>query len=144
MSLATLQEFLDRVDAGLIFDLTIDRKLDDENPATAPELATRAAKCQTALDDASATILGFKPLIASSLWPDADLLRSHVARIALHLLTGRRVGGDYKSIHEAHDAVVAFYEKLIARTDTQGDAGVSHDAPPFAFTDDTLKGFTGS
>lgn len=140
MSLATLQQFYDRVEAQLVYDLTLDRRIDADNPATAPELAQRDAKSQIALDDASAVLLAYKDEIASSLWPSADVQTVHCVRVALHFLTGRRVGNDYKAIHDAYDAVIAFYEKLIERTVTLGEAEVTPDAPPHIVTDVNLKG----
>lgn len=143
MPFATLQEFLARLDSKWIFELTVERHIEGDEP-TVEELAKRDARCTTALEDASAELLGLINQLPAGKRPDAETLRVHCVRVTLHMLTQNRPGGEFAAIRKAYDDTIAFYTRIIDAGNAAGGGtptDASHEAPAPVFTDDTLKGF---
>lgn len=140
MSLATLQQWLDRVEATLLWELTLKDRVSNPDSPTVDELSQRSTVMQTALDDASAIILAYRPRVRSQDWPEADLQVAQCVRLAMRELANRRVGTEYKTIVAAADAVIAFYEGLVKQAEEEGGVSVSYEKPCNVFTSRTLKG----
>lgn len=141
MALATVQEFLDRIDAEYVDQLV--GTVPAENPEDPP--VVNSARVERALEDASDELAGWLPRVPSAHRPSNETLRVHCIKVALHLLTANRPGGEFVAIRKAYDDVISFYRDLIAAHAAAG-GGLpplegSACAPEAVFNERTLKGF---
>lgn len=137
IAFATVVEFLARIDARYVRDLTTASADDAEAP---PD----EARIQAALDDASAELRTYFPSISAARLPDADGMRVHCTKVATYLLTLDRPGKEYEQIRNAYTDTIAFYRELALATAAEGATPPMKGAacaPCPVFTRDNLKGF---
>lgn len=143
MSLATLQEMLDRVAADWLFQLAVEGSV--SSPPSAEHIAARNARCQLALDDASAELVALIDQLPGDKRPSAETKRVHCIKVALHLLADNRPGAEFASIRKGYDDTIAFYTRIIDGLNAAGGNATPLDGtaeiPEPVFTDDTLEGF---
>jgi phage gp36-like protein len=132
MSYGTVEEFLGRLDAAYVTQLT----------TATPEGDVDEARVQRALDDATAELDGYLPRLPIEKRPGAPTLRLHCFKVTTYLLTLDRPGKEYEQIRNAYTDTIEFYKALLAEAQSTAGSplGVSSEAPDPAFTDETLSG----
>lgn len=145
MAYGTVEEFLGRIDAAYVSQLT-SAAPDDPGPADGLGLMpSQRVRIGSALSDATGELDGYVVRLPVDKRPGLDTLRTHCFKVAMYLLTLDRPGKEYEQIRNAYTDTIEFYKLLLAEAlapqATGGSLlGVSSEAPDPAFTDETLAG----